>query len=245
MSALRLILSEMEETGLVARNVAVGVRIERPSERENRALEVGVDVPTPDEAGTLLRHAQGRARVRLALALFTGLRASEMRRLRWADIDLAGNPLHVRQRADWWGSMGNPKSKKGRRTIPLIPLVANALKEWRLAVPPGADDNLVFLGQHGRPLSHSALMVGLDRVQRGVGIVGADGEPKYSPHKLRHFFASWMIDQGASLKELQELMGHDGSTRTLDLYGHWFRDDNTLQPRMASAAAAFVARHGS
>jgi integrase len=50
-----------------------------------------------------------------------------------------------------------------------------------------------------------------------------------------------MIDQGAGQKELQELMGHDQSTRTMDLYGHWFRDDAKLQARMAAAEAAFFA----
>jgi hypothetical protein len=53
-----------------------------------------------------------------------------------------------------------------------------------------------------------------------------------------------MTDQGANLKELRGLMGHDGSTRTLDLYGHRFRDDNTLQARMTAASAALLAHHG-
>jgi integrase len=194
------------------------------------------------------RASRGAIALRLILARFTGLRAPEMRGLRWSDVDFAANQVNVRQRADWWGSMGNPKSKKGRRTIPMIPLVANALKEWRLAAPPRADGphrDLVFIGRHSGPMSHTAIGDGFARVQWGAGVTrpGADGalEPKYSPHKLRHFFASWMIDQGAGQKELQELMGHDQSTRTADLYGHWFRDDAKLQARMAAAEAAFFA----
>jgi len=93
-------------------------------------------------------------------------------------------------------------------------------------------------------MSHTSVNEGFARVQRSAGVtrLGDDGalEAKYSPHKLRHFFASWMIDQGAGHKELQELMGHDQSTRTADLYGHWFRDDTKLQARMAAAAAAFA-----
>lgn len=96
----------------MARNVAAGVRIERRSEREERALEVGVDVPTPAEAGTMLRHAKGRDRPRLVLAPFTGLRASEMRGLRWTDIDLSGNSLTVRERADWWGDWATPRARE-------------------------------------------------------------------------------------------------------------------------------------
>jgi integrase len=246
LSALRLTLNEMPCIGLVAQNAAAVVRVGKPSERDERPLEVGVDVPSPTEVRATLQHARGRDRVRLILATFTGLRASEMRGLRWSDVDFAANQVRVRQRADWWGSMGNPKSKKGRRTIPMIPLVANALKEWRLAAPPrpdGPHQDLVFLGRHGGPMSHTAIGEGFERVQCAVGVTRSRGagapEAKYSPHKLRHFFASWMIDQGAGQKELQELMGHDQSTRTADLYGHWFRDDAKLHARMAAAEAAF------
>lgn len=245
LSALRLTLNEMQCTGLVAQNVAAVVRVEKPSERDERPLEVGVDVPSPAEVREMLQHAGGRDRVRLILATFTGLRASELRGLRWSDVDFAADQVCVRQRADWWGNMGNPKSKKGRRTIPMIPLVANTLKEWRLAAPPCPRDDLVFIGRHGGPMSHTAVNEGFARVQCAAGVTrpGDDGNPeaKYSPHKLRHFFASWMIDQGAGQKELQELMGHDQSTRTADLYGHWFRDDAKLHARMAAAEAAFFA----
>lgn len=205
MSALRLILKEMEETGLVVRNVAAGVRIERPNDEE-RALEVGVDVPTPAEAGIMLRHAKGRDRPRLVLALFTGLRASEMRGLRWTDIDLSGNSLTVRERVDWWGNMGNPKSKRDQRAVPLIRLVVNALKKWRLAAPP--DNELVFPGRDGGPISHSALIVALDCLQRAPP---GSSEPMARRNTRRTSCAtssaSWMIDRGPNPKELQELMG--------------------------------------
>jgi integrase len=84
LSALRLTLNEMQCTGLVAQNVAAVVHVERPSERDERALEVGIDVPSPAEVRAMLQHAQGRDRVRLILATFTGLRASEMRGLRFS-----------------------------------------------------------------------------------------------------------------------------------------------------------------
>jgi integrase len=65
----------------------------------------------------------------LLTAIFTGLRASELRGLRWADVDLPRNELHVRQRADKFGTIGPLKSAAGRRTVPLLPMVANALRE--------------------------------------------------------------------------------------------------------------------
>ena len=52
-------------------------------------------------------------------AIFTGLRASELRGLRWQDVDLKSGELHVRQRADRYSEIGKPKSKAGTRTVPL------------------------------------------------------------------------------------------------------------------------------
>ena len=52
-------------------------------------------------------------------AIFTGLRASELRGLRWDDVDLKRGELHVRQRADRYGVIGKPKSAAGERTIPM------------------------------------------------------------------------------------------------------------------------------
>ena len=68
-------------------------------------------------------------------AVFTGMRSSELRGLRWEDVDLDAMLIDVHQRADSWGTMGAPKSEAGERTIPMTPMVANALKEWKLACP--------------------------------------------------------------------------------------------------------------
>ena len=79
--------------------------------------------------------ATGRVRPFILTAIFTGLRASELRGLRWADVDFEARALHVRQRADRFNSIGPPKSEAGERTVPLPPLVVNVLREWKLACP--------------------------------------------------------------------------------------------------------------
>jgi integrase len=76
-------------------------------------------------------------------AIFAGLRASELRGLRWCDIDFRKSELHVRQRAARYNRIGPPKSESCERTIPLPPAVALALREWKLACPKG-DLDLVF-----------------------------------------------------------------------------------------------------
>jgi integrase len=64
------------------------------------------------------------------VGLADGARASELRGLPWRDVDLDAGVVHVRQRADKGGNIGPPKSKRGKRDIPLAPIVVNALRQW-------------------------------------------------------------------------------------------------------------------
>src|SRR5262249_3025471 len=105
------------------------------------------------EINTILQAATGRWRALLVTAIFTGMRSSELRGLRWEDVD--AKLIHVHQRADAWGTMGAPKSEAGERTIPMTSMVANTLKEWKLACPrrDGKLD-LVFPNGAGNVESH-------------------------------------------------------------------------------------------
>ena len=138
--SLGAILADAQERGLVAQNVVYSLRKRRRSRRAegNGKLKVGVDIPAPAEMRAIvgkLNAAAGRFRVLLLTAIFTGLRASELRGLRWDDVDLKRGELHVRQRADRYGKIGRPKSEAGERTVPLPPMVIAALREHRLASP--------------------------------------------------------------------------------------------------------------
>jgi integrase len=63
---------------------------------------------------------------------------------------------------------------------------------------------------------------GLQALQIKTGIVKENGRGKYGTHALRHFFASWAIDQGFTPKRVQSLLGHSSIRMTLDVYGHLF-----------------------
>jgi integrase len=188
------------DRGLVAQNVARNrARGKKANGRAERHVETGRDIPTPAEIRAITGHLAGladpRFRPLLLTAIFTGLRASELRGLRWADVNLDRHELHVRQRADMFGTIGRPKSKTGTRTIPLPPLVANTLREWKLKAGQG---ELVFPGRGERPLYYNAIQTAWHVVQIAVGIVNGEGKPKYSGlHALRHFYASWCINRRA------------------------------------------------
>src|SRR5262245_40774047 len=140
--ALGALLADAQERGLVAQNVVYSMRKHRRTTRVDGKgkLGLGIDIPTPDEMRAIvakLSHIPDAARWRplLLTAIFAGLRASELRGLRWGDVDLRGGELHVRQRADRYGKIGRPKSAAGKRTVPLPPMLVSALREHRLASP--------------------------------------------------------------------------------------------------------------
>jgi integrase len=241
--SLGSILADAQERGLVARNVVRELRSRRREGKERRAerrqkgkLKVGVDIPTPDEIKRILNAASGQLRPLLMTAIFTGLRASELRGLCWDDIDLKRAELHVRQRADRYGVIGKPKSETAERTIPLGPLVRTALREWKLACPRG-EAGLVFPNGVGRIESHANIINRiLIPLLRAAGVTDDDGEAKYTGlHALRHFYASWCINRRADgglelpAKVVQERLGHASIVMTLDRYGHLFPrgDDGT------------------
>jgi integrase len=102
-SSLGAILADAQERGLVARNVVRELRSRRRRGKELRAerrqkgrLKVGVDIPSPTEIKAMIAAVGGRWRPFLLTAIFTGLRASELRGLRWSDVDLKKGELHVR-----------------------------------------------------------------------------------------------------------------------------------------------------
>jgi integrase len=115
------------------RHIAQDVRIGM-SRRDKRKLEIGREIPTAAEVKRMVAAATDkRARVLLLPAAFTGLRASELRGLRWLDIDLKKGEVHVRQWADRYREIGDPKSDTSRRTVPLdLDTVGDALKQWKL-----------------------------------------------------------------------------------------------------------------
>jgi len=233
--SLGAVLADAQERGLVARNVARDLRCRRKQGVDRRAekrqkgkLKVGLDIPTRQEIKAIVDALQGRWRPVILTTIFTGLRSSEVRGLRWADVDLKKAELHVRQRVDQYREFSAPKSESGERTIPLPPIIVNTLREWRLACPKGPHD-LVFPTGCGTPENHANVINrGLIPAQIAAGVV-VDGKAKYTGlHSLRHFYASWCINSKAdgglelSVKAAQARLGHSTIVMTLDTYGHLF-----------------------
>jgi integrase len=244
--SLGAIIGTAMAVGHVARNVVRdqsrghATRLRRLEKRHDKRLAVGVDIPTEDEIRAILAAAQGRWRPLIVTVVFTGLRASELRGLRWSDVDLAAGVLHVRQRADRFNTIGSPKSEAGKRTVPLAPMVVNTLKEWRLACPQG-DKNLVFPNPQGEvERLLNITRSGLGACQKAAGVSTARLKPKYGLHAFRHAAASLFIDHGLSPKRVQVLMGHSTIGVTFDTYGHLFPSQDEDQAAMQQLQARLI-----
>jgi integrase len=240
------IVTDAVERGAVAQNVVRGRRRRaRTGELRRRKLEVGVNIPTPAELRTLIPHLHGRWRPLILVAAFTGLRSSELRGLRWSDVNLKRGEIHVRQRADRYNAFGPLKSAAGSRTVPLLPVVANALREHKFTCKHSAAD-LVFPSKTGHVIGHSNLVTFVWKpLQVTAGLVTAAGRAKYPGlHTLRHFYASWCINRRLDgglelpLKLVQTRLGHASVKLTADTYGHLFpRGDDGAE--LAAAERAF------
>jgi integrase len=239
LASLKSILGEAQRRGLVAQNAAQPVKVDL-KKRDQGRLAIGRDIPSKEEINTILEKVKGRWRPLFITAVFTGMRSSELRGLAWDDVDLERKVIHVRQRADAWGTMGAPKSAAGDREIPMAPMVLHALREWKLACPKG-DLGLVFPNGVGRIENHANIANrGFYALQRGAGMIDAKGSPKYGVRALRHFFASWAIEQGFSPKRLQALLGHNSIQMTFDRYGHLFPSLEDDHEKFAAGELALV-----
>jgi integrase len=160
----------------------------------------------------------------LLVAIFCGLRASELRGLRWTDVDFDARQINVAQRADASHKIGRLKSRSAYRATPLPPIVLNALREWKLVCPKG-DLGLVFPNGRGKVESHSNIIEhGFGPIQIAAGVVNSDGGGRYGMHALRHACASLWIENGHNPKQIMTLMGHSSIQMTYDVYGHLFAD---------------------
>lgn len=273
--SLGTLIADAQERGLVARNVVRDMKGRRGSsekrveKRQKGRLKVGVDIPTREDVKALLGVLAGRWRPLILTAIFCGLRASELRGLRWRDVDLEKREIKVHQRADRFNDIGRPKSLSGERTVPAPPMVINALREWKLACPKRETAkreasgekvmvlDLVFPNGLGKVEQlNNILRRGLHPSWVAAGVTVDTGEvdergkpvqaPKYSGmHALRHFYASWCINRkedgglGLPPKIVQERMGHSTIALTMDRYSHLFPKADDTD-EMEAAELAFL-----
>jgi integrase len=256
--SLGALLSDAQERGLVVRNAVKDIgrskSKSKSASRHKEQVQVGVDIPTTAEVRAILGKAEGKPRAFILTAVLTGMRASELRGLRWTDVDMKKAEITIRQRADAYQEIGSPKSAKGRRTIPMPADLVAALKAWQDDCPE-SEHGLVFPTGTGAIEFHANIVKRWfhpPQIEAGVAMKTGELDKKGNPilsakytglHALRHFYASWCINRpedgglGLPPKVVQERMGHSSIQVTLDTYSHLFPkgDDGSQMDRAASA----------
>ena len=236
LTTLGNMLADMQERGSVAMNAVHSLKKGRKRGKEQQAerrkrgkLKVGVDIPAPEEITQLIAHLPDKWRALFLTAIFTGLRISELRGLKWDSVDLKGAKLHVRGRADKYKKIAQPKSAAGERTLPLPPMLVNTLRDHWGNSKFKTKDDLVFPTSTGKVQDYGNILHrGFEPTLVEAGLVDKQGKPKYAIHALRHFYASWCINRvedrglGLPLKMVQERMGHSSIAITANVYGHLF-----------------------
>jgi len=192
LSALRGWLKYLVERGYMEQDPSSGVRGPKLPGTLPRALSLE-DVTRMIEEGTGKRN-QLRDKALLEILYGSGLRVSEAASLKWTNVDLAERNLRV---------LGKGQKE---RIVPLGTHSIKALKEWRSSLK--EDSDFVFPGKEDGHIAVRTLTRVVMRASKRVGLSGV------TPHMLRHSFATHMLEGGASLKALQELLGHESLLTT-------------------------------
>lgn len=224
-AVLRRALTIAERRGAVSRNVAKLTEPPRGTAKELQVLSV-------EEAGKLLDAARGhRLEALFTVALAIGLRQGEAVGLQWGDVDFTEKSLRVerqlqRVRGDRDKSelmFSEPKSAKGRRTIPLPAFALTALEQHRrqqeflirkLEGRALIERDLVFTNTIGRPLEPRLVHSQFKDLLKDAKIRSVRF------HDLRHTCASLLLAQGAFPKDVQEILGHSNIHMTMNVYAH-------------------------
>jgi integrase len=231
-NTLSAALSQAERWQLIPRNPVQLVEPPQIEDKEPRVL-------SREEAERFLRAARGDAMEYLfALMLATGLRPGEARGLAWSAVQLSGPvpALEVRQQSIELGrALAGPKSRHGRRWVPLVPLGVWALQAQRQRPLRGFVNDLVFPSADGRPLASRTVREHFLAIIKRAGIQAA------TPHTLRHSAATYLLGVGVADRVVQEILGH-GSAAMTRHYQHvtpeLLADAGT---RLAAYFATFVA----
>jgi integrase len=221
-STLHKALSQAVSDGLIPRNAA-DVTAPRPAPKEMRPLSEA-------EARVFLnvaRESGDRFESLYVLAISTGLRRGELLGLRWDDVDLERGTLRVGRslvREGGRHTVGETKTRRGRRQVNLTPRTVSALKahrkhqlEERMKLAGLHEDyGLVFSTRVGTPMNPENL------VQRSFKpLLKKAGLPEIRFHDLRHTCATLLLGRGVHPKLVQELLGHATIAMTLDYYSHY------------------------
>jgi integrase/recombinase XerC len=207
LATLRSFYKFLVRTNRLSSNPVTSVRTPKQEKRLPRFLEYE-EVKRLLETPPMDNWLGARDRAILETLYSTGIRVSELVALNMDDVDFLGEVVHIRG-----------KGKKER----IAPISSSALqviqhymefRNKRAQNNSNFDSKVLFVNKHGRRLSTRSVRRKMDKYLKMAGLDGS-----ISPHTLRHSFATHMLNNGADLRSVQELLGHQ-SLSTTQVYTH-------------------------
>ncbi|MGD9690960.1 MAG: tyrosine recombinase XerC [Phycisphaerales bacterium] len=210
-ATLRSFYKWAERRGVAPTNPMTAIRTPKQGKRLPKAISV-------EQIEKLLvapsdRDVLGlRDRAMLETLYSTGLRVSELVDLNVEDLDEAGEALRVRGKGkrERLVPLGSHALASVRRFVAMVPSDPRFAALWS-GKNPGTP---LFMNKHGGRLSSRSVRRKLDKYLKEAGM-----DPTISPHTLRHSFATHLLENGADLRSVQELLGHQ-SLSTTQVYTH-------------------------
>ncbi|MFJ7995473.1 tyrosine-type recombinase/integrase [Peribacillus frigoritolerans] len=183
-----------------------------------------------------------RDHVLFHLLIYTGARKGELLALTWEDIDFEAGSIRLWRtlfQADGKHIFQTPKTRDSKRLISLDRKTLALLKKWRISQTEedfangklNGGNNLVFTRGDGTPLRLAYLNEKLNIVTKKHSL------HPITIHGLRHTHASLLFEAGASIKEVQERLGHADIQMTMNIYTHV---TNTLKEQTASKFEKYI-----
>lgn len=202
---LQVIYRRAIEDGDLAVNPCERLRLPAARGRRER-------IASPTEAAALIAALRPEDRALWGCAFYAGLRRGELRALVWNDVDVADGLIRVERSMDGYGGAGEPKSRAGRRTVPIVAALRDLMIEHKLVTERG--EGLVFGSTATSPFTPTAVR------KRALTAWRRAGLKPIGLHECRHTFASLLIAAGVNAKAITAYLGHGSIRTTFDLYGH-------------------------
>jgi integrase len=204
-------LRALYRRALVRGDVAINptLKLSLPAVRGQRER-----VARPDEAAALINAVPLSDRAIWATAVYAGLRLGELQALDWNQIDLEENLINIERSWDRVAGFIEPKSRSGKRRVPITNTLRNHLINHRLHQGTGGHGLLYPNHNRDRPFNPSTI-----NLRARTAWTNQQLTP-ITLHECRHTYAAYMIAAGVNAKALSIYMGHASITITLDRYGH-------------------------
>jgi integrase len=216
---MRGVMSRIYKVGILHERVTKNpvLHVETRCKTNYRAIII-----TPTQTFNILKSLTNNLHYILVLTCAaTALRSSEILALRWADILWLEERIRVSKR---WanGKDGETKTEASDGYVPLHPVLANHLQQWRCQTPYRKDTDFVFPSFKARgcvPLSSSVFVADhLRPAAKAAGVQIKDSQ-RFGLHNLRHSLSNWLVNKAkVEPKTVQGILRHSRIQTTLDLY---------------------------